>query len=353
MPEIVLTISFIIVMICLVAFIGYALYSLFSKTTDVYKDAMGMAEQGKYLEARSLLRSRLKKNARDPLTNYYFAKICDLQGNDEEEMEHLRKLKSIGIFPPPLNSGEIFQKAAQKYYKKNNLPFAFENFLNVLHYEAHDEAALAHISFMAIGQGSFAIAEKYFNRLVQTAPQVAEYRIAYGIALDMQKKSNLAIAEFNQVLQTEPEEQTALFLKALICFQQRRSVDAEEGVSKLLEQEQVDFHIRYITHKLAVAVYYLEEDIKRATEHAETCVQLSKEQHETEVGWEDELYDAYGSLTLLSLAKENFPRVIECILEMDLLKPGSELGRKLSVFRQELEDGKASLSIPSENGFFL
>ncbi len=347
MPAQLLIISYLLTITCIVAIAVYSFYSFFStKETNIYKQAMNMATEGKYLDARAMLREHLKKNPKNPLVHFYIAQIYNMQGNLAEELNHIKQLKNINIFPPPLNPVEIFLQTATTCYEENELASAFENFLNVLQYDPNHEVALAHIAFLAIGQENFRIAEKYFSRLVKLVPQVKEYHIGRGIGLEM-LKSNYSITEFSQALDIDSNDQTALFLKSLACFHQRRTQEAQNDIEKLINIENLDVHIRYIAHKLAVVIYYLENNLAKAINYAEVCVTLS-----TQNEWyTKEKYDAYLSLALLSLIRKNLPRTIECLLEMEDLNPGDVLVNQLSIFRQDLEDGNASFDEPGENGF--
>lgn len=330
--------------IALAVFTTYNFFINLKDSTNIYQEAMQMVDKGKYVDARGLLRSRLNKNPHDALAHFYLSKTYNIEGNDEQELHHLRELRRTNNIPKELDPIAVFSRAAYLHYEAYDLAGAFENFLTMLEFDSQNEMALAHIGFLAIGQQEFQVAEKYFSPLVEIAPDVKEYHIARAVGLAMLKQER-AIEAFDKAIEIDPEDYTSIILKALECFRQNKSAEGYEAILSVIEKIE-DKHILYIAHKIAVVLCYLEKNYSQALTHAEFCERSSKQN-----AWSNENHDALLSIALLSILANELPRAAESLLELEIASPADEKIIALSNFRVELADNRAQLNEVSPHGF--
>ena len=330
--------------IVVTVFMIYNFFTALKGNKNVYAEAIQMAEKGKFVDARGLLRSRLDQNPNDSLAHYHISRIYSMEGNIAQELHHLAELKRINILPKGVDPVVLFSRAAYLHYEQNKLAGAFDNFLSMLEFDPKNEMALAHVAFLAIGQQEFNIAERYFSRLVELSPQVKEYHIARAVGLAMLKQEK-SIESFDRALEIDPEEHTALILKSIECLRQKKGAIGHEAITRVTNEVE-DQHILYIAHKLATVLCYLEKDYDRSIEHAEFCEKNSKQN-----AWLREYYDSLLSVALLSILHNNLPRASECLLELEMSSPANETIIALSDFRVDLADGRAQLNQVSPRGF--
>lgn len=312
---------------------------------NVFDRALALARNGSYMDARALIRSRIERDPDDPRGQYYMSRIYALEGNEDQELEHLKEIKRIGRYSGEIKPTQVITRIAQVYYEADRLGEAFENYLDLLHYDPNHEGALAHIAFLAIGQGEFDLAEKYFKKLVKIAPTVSEYHIARGVGLSMLREKEDAIEELRLGLDQAPKNQTAQFLTALQYFKNGDAEKAREILELLLENV-MDPYVTFIANRLATAVYYMAKDYDRALTFAERCIQAAAKEE-----WDAEEYDARLSVAYMSMLCGNLEKANEHLLELEIRNPTDEVVMKISDFRMDLEEQVAQVDQVSPRGF--
>lgn len=312
---------------------------------SVYDRALSLAKSGNYMDARALIRSRVERNPDDVRAHYFMSRIYAEEGNEDQELDHLKQIKRINRYASDISPTQVIGRIAQIYYKGDRLGEAFENYLDLLQFDPNNESALAHISFLAIGQGEFETAEKYFKRLVKAAPTVADYHIARGVGLAMLRDKDDALEELKLGLAQNPKNQAAQFLTALQSFKNNDI----EGAAKILEEllaRVTDTYIAYITNRLATVVSYLAQDYESAVKHAERCLDTALKEE-----WDGEEYDARLSTAYMAMLSGNLDKANEHLLELEIRNPTDDLVMKISDFRMDLEEQVAQMDQVSPRGF--
>ncbi|MCR9143572.1 MAG: tetratricopeptide repeat protein [bacterium] len=323
---------------------GLYYFAVFDRSS-VFERALTLARNGSYMDARALIRSRIEREPDDPRGQYYMSRIYALEGNEDQELEHLKEIKRIGRYAGEIKPTEVIRRIAQVHYEADRLGDAFENYLDLLQYDPNNEAALAHIAFMAIGQGEFDLAEKYFKRLVKAAPTVSEYHIARGVGLSMLKDKEEALEELRSGLDQAPKNQTAQFLAALQYF---KNGDAEKsaGLVETLLDNATDPYVSFIANRLATAVYYMTSDYAKSLTSAERCMEAAAKEE-----WDAEEYDARLAVAYMAMLTGDLEKANEHLLELEIRNSTDEMVMKISDFRMDLEEQVAQVDQVSPRGF--
>lgn len=325
--------------------VGMLYYFAVFDRGSVFERALTLAKNGAYMDARALIRSKIDRDPDDPRGQFYMSRIYSIEGNEDQELEHLNELKRIGRYAGEIKPDQIIGRIAQIHYESDRLGDAFENYLDLLNYDPNHEGALAHIAFLAIGQGEYDLAEKYFKRLVQNAPTVSEYHIARGVGLSMLKDREEAIEELRAGLDQAPKNQTAQFLTSLQYFKNGLADRAKAILETLLENAS-DPYIVFISNRLATAVFYQTSEYQRALGFAERCLQMAEKEE-----WDSEVYDARLSVAYMAMLMGDLDKANENLLELEISDPTNETVMKVSDFRMELEEQVALVDQISPGGF--
>lgn len=340
-----MALSLAIGLFLVVAVGGAAYYFLFYDRGSVYERALALAKRGAYMDARSIIRPRVDRDPDDPRPHYYMSRVYAMEGNTDQELAHLRELKRIGRWTSQeFQAADILVRIGQLFYEDDRYSDAFDAYLEALNVDPSNETALAHVAFMAIGQGEFQLADGYFKRLIKIAPNVADYRIARGVGLAMMKNKE-ALEELTLGMTLQPRNQTAQFLTAMQAFREGAYERARELLEGLFGQLS-DPYVLYVCNRLGAAVYYMCKDGARALSCAERCLSAAVKEE-----WEDEEYDARLSVAYLAIMNGDLEKASEHLLELEIRDPSDDLVMKISDFRMDLEEQVADVDRVSPRGF--
>lgn len=311
---------------------------------DAYAKALVFAERGMFTDARGLIRGRLDSDPDNFRAHFAMARIYAIEGNPGQELYHLEEIKRINRYSPEINAITILNRIGEIYYTNGDYNEAFEAYLDALSVNSKNEAALAYLAFLSIGQEQFDIAERYLRRLVELSPNRPEYHLARGIGLAMMKNGE-AIRELEMALNISPGDPTAKFLTS---FQAYRNGEIDKSL-RLLEEllpTLTDPAIIYIANKLAVNVYYLKKDYRQAMTYAERCLETS-----TSEAWTAEEFDNRLSVAYMAMLNRDLEKANEHLLELEINNPTNQTVMTLSDFRMDLEEGITSVDQVSPRGF--
>ncbi|MCB1173422.1 MAG: tetratricopeptide repeat protein [Leptospiraceae bacterium] len=327
------------------ALIAILYYFLVYDRGSVFERALHLAQNGNYMDARGIIRSRISRDPDNVKGHFYLARIYNMEGNQDQELEHLLEIQRINRFVGEVHAVEVILRIAQIYYQRDQYPQAFENFMAVLQFDQKNEHALAHIAFLAAGQAEFDTAVRYFNRLVRVAPNKVDYRIALAVCQAMVKKGKEASEAFQLALAQDNTNQTGSFLAALHAFRSGDPATALELVEELLAHL-TDPMILYLGRKMACASWYLKKDFKKALSYAEQCLQMAAEFH-----WTDEEYDARLAVAYMAMWSGDLEKANDHLLQLEVNNPADQTVLRVADFRMDLEEQVARLDEISPRNF--
>ena len=325
--------------------LGLIYYFFIYDQGSVFEKALRLAEAGNYIDARGIIRSRIEREPDNVKGHYYLARIYQIEGNELQELEHLNEIKRINRFIGEVKPEDVLGRIAQILYQQDRFAEAFENYLALLQFDPQNEHALAHIAFMAAGQESFDVAIRYFQKLTKVAGDVPDYRIAYGVCLAMNKKYSEAIESLRMATNLAPNDQTSMFLLALLSFKHNDPDTSIEMLDKLLNVLQ-DPPVLYLAHKLATASWYLKKNYAKALSYAEKCLEACIENN-----WDQEEYDARLSVAYMAIFTGDLEKANEHLMELELRNPADQTVLKVADFRMDLEEQVAKIDEISPRNF--
>lgn len=333
--------AFIVLGVLAIAILYY--FAVYDRSS-VFEKALSLAEDGDFTDARAIIRHRIRKDPTNAKAHYAMAQVYAIEGNDDGELEHLQEIYNAGQVIPDFPTPKLLNRIGEIEYSQEKFQDSFLHFQESLKIAPKNESALAHMAFMAIGQGEFEMAEKFFQKLSEIAPNVPAYRIARGVGLAMLNKSG-SVEELEAGLKLDPDNVTYKFLTAFECFKKNQGRRSKELIQEIIEQVE-DIYIRYLCHKLSCAVEYQLRDFEAALSEAESCLNISLREN-----WEKEEYDARLAISYMSMLVGDLDNANENLLELEIRNPTDQLIMKISDFRMDLEEGAATVDTVSSRGF--
>jgi tetratricopeptide (TPR) repeat protein len=312
--------------------------------SSVFDKALQLAEEGDYTDARAIIRNKIRKDPTNPKAHYAMAQVYALEGNEDGELEHLQEIYDAGQVVPDFPTPRLLNRIAEIEYAKGKYQDSYLHFQESLKLVPKNEAALAHMAFMAIGQGQFEVAEKFFQKLIEIAPEIPPYRIARGVGLAMLGKED-ALTELEHGLKLDPTNLTSKFLVAYQSLKANQGRKAKDLIGQISEESE-DIYIKYLCLKLICAVEYQLRDYESALQAAQKCLDLTLRE-----GWEKEEYDARLAISYMAMLVGELDLANENLLELEIRNPTDQLVMKISDFRMDLEEGAATVDTVSARGF--
>lgn len=332
-------------LLLVLAALGLIYYFVIYDRGSVFEHALVLAKEGNYVDARGIIRSRLSKDPDSIKGHFYLSRIYALEGNEDQELYHLNEIKKIGRYSAEVQMEQVLLRIAQIHYQQDNLGEAFENYLDALHNDPKNVHALVHIAFLAAGQESFDTAIKYFSKLTEIVTNKAEYFIGYGVCLAMMKKGKEAMMTMEQALNIEPDNQTAKFLLALLCFRQNQSQRAQELLSELTV-ELNDPMILYMARKMTVANNYMLKNFADGLQFAQLCLDDA-----LKYSWTKEEYDSRLSVAYMAILAGDLEKANDQLLDLEIQNPADKTVLNMADFRMDLEEQVATVDQVSPRNF--
>ena len=311
--------------------------------------ALKTAQKGDLIKARELIRDRLARDNNDPFPHYYMSLVDSIEGKTDQVLKHLLEIKRIGLFEQEINPSDIFLKIGTIYYHKNEFIKAFSYFQEAVEIDSSREAPLAYLAFLSVGQEEFSLAEKYFQLLVQVAPEASEYHIARGVTQAMLNDRQQAVISLQKGLSLDTKNETAAFLTSLVHFKMEQGNKAYQTIRHYVEDQiTMDPYINYIVHRLATACCYLNQDYQKALQYAEICLAVVVVQE-----WHEQERDSRISIFYQALFAGNCQKAEDILLSLEIRDSKDPLVLRFANFRRDLREGTVTVERICQKGLDL
>lgn len=334
-----------VIFILLVLILAGVSFYIFSLRKDPVEIAIALAREGNYLDARGILRSKLEKQPDNPKLHYAMALTYQMEGDEDNYIQHLLELYRMRKTVPQLSFFEILNKIADYYYRQDNYVEAIRYYEESLRFYKNNVEALARLAFLYAGQEMFEKADLYFQRLTGIAPNNTEFLLGRGIVCSILNRKE-AIEIFQTVLKNDPENIPALLFLGIEYYRKRINDEnfierLEKAISNLDTPE-----LRYIFHKLLMGLYYRVKNFRKGIQHANTALQLLLK----EGFFKEEYYMriATAILSILGMDLENAHEHLFILESRDLNDPTVT---KLADYRLQVEEGVIQPGDVSPAGF--
>jgi len=157
------------------------------------------------------------------LANLYFS-INEI----DQAAQHLEKILNKGKFNYEVDKQDIQKKLANVYYLRDDIERAFEIYIDVLRIYPADIDSLYHVSFIALGQQEFDIAQRYFERLVKLKTDNFEVLFGAGICSYQNQKINEAANYFKEAANLKPQSE---IVNIALAFTFDRKKDYRQAIA--------------------------------------------------------------------------------------------------------------------------
>lgn len=210
--------------------------------------AMELLKQNKLLEAIDEYRKSiaLKTDAFD--IHYKIAVLYNKLKNYDQSIIHLNEILRIDKYSVEVQKLTVLKMLAQAYYLINDIEKAFRTYFEILKINEDDDEAYYHIAFIALGQGEFDIAQRYFEKLVHLRDDFESF-FGAGICSYQNKKNADAVKYFKEALSLRPNSDIAVLA---ICFALQRVQKFSEAIAYIgkLAGRITEDEVKYISKRL-------------------------------------------------------------------------------------------------------
>jgi tetratricopeptide (TPR) repeat protein len=240
------TIFLIILIIILLGFTVYLSY--FKPRQNPINRAIELTKQNKFLEAIDEYKKSLSINAGAFDLHYKIVGLYDRLKNYDQAIYHLNEILSIDKYNAEVQKLAVVKMLAQTYYLINDIEKAFQTYFEILKINPDDAEAHYHISFIALGQGEFDIAQRYFEKLVLLQDDFESF-FGAGICSYQNRKNAEAVKYFKEALTLKPNSDIATLA---ISFALQRTENYNEAIIYIgkLAGRITDDEVKYIAKRL-------------------------------------------------------------------------------------------------------
>ncbi len=190
-------------------FLGGMAYYLFylKPRMDPRNRAENFLNEDRVDEAIMEYKKALESSPDDFITHHRLANLYFSINEIDQAAQHLEKLLNIGKFNYEVDKQDIQKKLANVFYLRDDIESAFEIYIDVLRMYPADIESLYHVSFIALGQEEFDIAQRYLERLVKLKPDSFEVLFGAGICSYQNQKINEAGNYFKEAANLKPQSE--------------------------------------------------------------------------------------------------------------------------------------------------
>jgi tetratricopeptide (TPR) repeat protein len=270
-----LTFSLIILIIISIGCTIY--FSYFKPKQNPLNKAIELTKQNKFLEAIDEYKKSIvnKSDAFD--VNFKIAGLYERLKNYDQELYYLNEILRIDKYNTEVQKLAVLKMLAQSYYFIKDIEKAFQTYFEILKINPDDAEAHYHISFIALGQGEFDIAQRYFEKLVQVQDDFESF-FGAGICSYQNNKNADAVKYFKEALSIKPTSDIAALAISFALQRIEKYSEAILYVNKLIGRITED-EVKYISKRL-LAFLTLESDKNEEGMHLlEELLNFAKEKN--------------------------------------------------------------------------
>lgn len=241
-------INVLLISIAILGIIIYYIYYIAPKF-DPLKKAEELISNDNIDEAIMEYKKALEKHPDDFLIHFKLANLFLKLNETDQAVIHLEKILELDKYNYEVEKLDIEKKLAQAYTIREEHEKAFQLFIDILKLFPVDPEALYHVSFIALGQEEFEIAQKYFNKLAKIKPNDFEIQFGAGICSYQTQSISDAIAFFKAASSQRPNSGITNLALAFSLQRKNDYKQAIEYASKVSDSTN-DPHIIFIAKRV-------------------------------------------------------------------------------------------------------
>lgn len=326
--------------------VGGAIYLFFDSKSNVSEKALALAAMGNFLDAKALIRDKLEAEPENTHFLYLMSRIYSMEKDFLNEANFLEKIKNLGNFEKDLSPVLINNRIADIYYQYGRFEESFFHYLDTLHYEEQNIEALVRLSFMAIGQKEFYLAEKFMRNIQEEDIRFQSYFLARGVVSAMLNRND-ELTYFEKAFNMDTKSLISTILYAIALYRNRRFKDALDVINKIIDNT-TDETTRYTLFQFLMIQYLLLKDYSSAMLQARLCLEIARMN-----GWKYEIAESNMYYSLFALASNNIEESTEYLIEAEFMATDDLDIINLAHYKFDLEEHKAQLGQTSNRGYNL
>jgi len=247
-----LIVSLIIIVIIL-GMVAYYIYYI-APRLNPFNRAKNLVDQDMIDDAILEYKKVLEKNKGNAQVHYVIAELYLKKGEIDEAVTHLEEVMKINNFSYEFSRVDVQLKLARAYLYRDEIFRAFQNYYDVLTVHPADVEALYHVAFISLGSEFFDIAQKHFDRLVNTGKKSFEVLFGAGMASFQNQKTANAIAYYRDALSMEPHSDITNLAMAFAQFR-KRDYKTAINYAKMVSENSTDDNAVFISRRMLAFLY--------------------------------------------------------------------------------------------------
>lgn len=244
------------ILLAAVIFLGLLIYYLFyiAPRFNPRNRAASFEQQGLTREAIYEYKKILDENPRDPAVHFKLAGLFLSVDEPDKAALHLEEVMKIGQYSAEVDKLDTMKRLAGIYQDREDLERAFQVYFELLRTYPADEEALYHVSFIALGQEEFELAQRYFDRLVKLKPGDFDIQFGAGICSYQNQKINESVEYFKAAVALRTNSDLANLAMAF-ALQRKRDYKQAMAVLGKLAATTPDPQVKFVALRLDAFIH--------------------------------------------------------------------------------------------------
>lgn len=336
---------FTILVLAFLLSIGAYLYFMGPKF-GFQEKVLNLAKAGKFKEAKLLVKDKIDLKQDDPELHYLLSKIHKMEGDLEGEASDLERIIANGKYTKDIQPITLSKRLSSLYYQLDKLDESFFYYLDLLDANPSNLEALIRLSFMAIGQREFEVAEHFLKQIPDEQTKISSLFVAKAVVATMLGR-NTDFDYYHKAYEIDKSSNLYCFLYAFALFQRRRFKEALTLVDNMVDSIKEEV-VKYSFIQFLMVQYISLKDFSSASLNARLCMDLARKND-----WELELAEASMHYAMLCISSNEIEKATEYLIEAEYLRPHDIDIISLANYKFDLEEGVAFPASTSPRGFNL
>ncbi|MCB1157134.1 MAG: restriction endonuclease [Leptospiraceae bacterium] len=319
------------------------LFYIQNSRSNISERALALAAMGNFLDAKAMVRGILEREPDNSQILFLMSKIHSIEKDYEGEAHFLEKLKSTGNFEKDFPASFVSSRLGDIYYDQNKMQEAFFHYLDAIHLDPHNIEPFLRLSFIAVGQKEFKIAESFMKQVPDNEVEISSFFIARGVvAAQLNRADEFMFFEKAYELDKNP---LPVFLFALANYRLKNHKEALKLANEALEKAE-DEYFRFTIIQFIMLQHFLLGDFSSSLIHAKLCIEMARQN-----SWKFETSESELNFALISIAQNNLEEASEFLIEAESLNTEDTEIIELADYKFQLELGKINMGQTTPNGY--
>ncbi|MBS0617820.1 MAG: tetratricopeptide repeat protein [Spirochaetes bacterium] len=340
-------------LISIVGLIALLAWLLTVRKSNPFHLVQKLIEEGNYDEAVLKLTALTEDEDVAPRAYLYLAECHEQLGARDLARSCYRKAIDLGAFEDKDREIEIYKKIAEIYHSEGEVEGYFETCLDILRLKSDDELANQEVGLIALGDGHYAIAEKYLKAAMEISDE-PHLLLAYAVTEWQRGDRESAMATMDTLLASNESDANNSLIFATMATYGTHIARGKQVALRLIDAT-VDESMRQLLFNIYLFQCYQAKTLREALEflkkHNEANSLPSEKKREYQylllvLYLNEEMFlEASRLYRDLEVGQEDYRDMkhLKVFIDQIDLNPHAE---ELKPFKQILKDNFESLLLP-------